>query len=104
MNRQLLFREEHIGLPKASIAAQMIKHINPKMRINAVQNKLYSGTENIFNTKFWKDADVVVTALDNVEARRYVDEQCVSHGCWLIDSGTLGTKGNTQVSFIYKGP
>ena len=75
----------------------MIKHINPKIKINAVQNKLYSGTENIFNTKFWKDADVVVTALDNVEARRYVDEQCVSHGCWLIDSGTLGTKGNTQV-------
>jgi ubiquitin-activating enzyme E1 len=75
----------------------MVKHINPKIKINAVQNKLYSGTENIFNTKFWKEAGVVVTALDNVEARRYVDEQCVSHGCWLIDSGTLGTKGNTQV-------
>jgi molybdopterin/thiamine biosynthesis adenylyltransferase len=32
-----------------------------------------------------------------VDARRYVDEQCVMHGKWLIDSGTLGTKGNTQV-------
>jgi len=26
-----------------------------------------------------------------------VDEQCVVHGKWLLDSGTLGTKGNTQV-------
>jgi molybdopterin/thiamine biosynthesis adenylyltransferase len=34
---------------------------------------------------------------DNVDARKYVDELCVLHGKWLIDSGTLGTKGNTQV-------
>lgn len=34
---------------------------------------------------------------DNVEARQYVDEQCVRHHRWLIDSGTLGTKGNVQV-------
>jgi len=32
-----------------------------------------------------------------VDARRYVDQQCVIHGKWLLDSGTLGTKGNTQV-------
>jgi molybdopterin/thiamine biosynthesis adenylyltransferase len=32
-----------------------------------------------------------------VEARKYVDGQCVQHGKWLLDSGTLGTKGNTQV-------
>ena len=32
-----------------------------------------------------------------MEARQYVDEQCVRHRKWLIDSGTLGMKGNTQV-------
>ena len=32
-----------------------------------------------------------------MEARRYVDSQCVTHNKWLVDSGTLGTKGNTQV-------
>jgi ubiquitin-activating enzyme E1 len=32
-----------------------------------------------------------------VEARKYVDEQCVKYKCWLIDSGTLGTKANSQV-------
>jgi molybdopterin/thiamine biosynthesis adenylyltransferase len=34
---------------------------------------------------------------DNVDARRYVDAQCVTYGKWMVDSGTLGTKGNTQV-------
>ncbi len=32
-----------------------------------------------------------------MEAREYVDAMCVKHGRWLLDSGTLGTKGNTQV-------
>ncbi len=34
---------------------------------------------------------------DNVEARNYVDEMCVRHKKWFIDSGTQGTKGHTQV-------
>jgi len=34
---------------------------------------------------------------DNVAAREYVDSMCVKHCRWMLDSGTLGTKGNTQV-------
>jgi hypothetical protein len=46
-------------------------------------------TQALRGSLFWQD---------NVDARRYVDEQCVLHGKWMLDSGTLGTKGNTQVS------
>jgi len=35
--------------------------------------------------------------LDNVDARTYVDRRCVFFHKPLLDSGTLGTKGNTQV-------
>ena len=31
-----------------------------------------------------------------MQARIYVDKKCVFHGKPMIDSGTLGTKGNTQ--------
>lgn len=98
LNRQLLFRERHIGQPKATVAAEMIKEINPSIRINAVTNKLCPETEVVFDSAFWSVPDVVLTALDNVDARRYVDEQCVRHHKWLVDSGTLGVKGSTQVS------
>ena len=37
------------------------------------------------------------TALDNVDARLYVDSKCLFHHKPLLESGTLGTKGNTQV-------
>lgn len=35
--------------------------------------------------------------MDNVDARRYVDRRCVYYQKPLLESGTLGTKGNTQV-------
>jgi hypothetical protein len=35
---------------------------------------------------------------DNVEARTYMDRRCVYYHKPLLESGTLGTKGNTQVS------
>lgn len=97
LNRQLLFRERHIGQSKAMTAVEMIKKINPRMNIRGQSTKLCPSTENVFNSAFWGQADVVLTALDNVDARRYVDEQCVKYKRWLVDSGTLGTVGSTQV-------
>lgn len=41
--------------------------------------------------------DGVTNALDNREARMYMDQRCVFFQKPLIDSGTLGTKGNVQV-------
>ncbi len=39
----------------------------------------------------------MANALDNVEARTYMDRRCVFYRLPLLESGTLGTKGNTQV-------
>ncbi len=41
--------------------------------------------------------DLVVNALDNVNARLYVDSRCVYFGKPLLESGTLGPKCNTQM-------
>jgi len=39
----------------------------------------------------------VCTALDNVDARLYMDQRCLFYQLPMLESGTLGTKGNTQV-------
>jgi molybdopterin/thiamine biosynthesis adenylyltransferase len=44
----------------------------------------------------------VCNALDNLEARRYTDYQCVTYGKPLLESGTLGAKANTQVVLPHK--
>lgn len=94
-----LYREKHIGQPKSIVAAEEILKVNPKLHIHALQMKVNPESESLFTDEFWKDCDVVVTALDNVQARQYVDQQCIRHKLFMIDSGTLGMKANSQVSF-----
>lgn len=94
------------------------------MHIVAHLNKVCPATEGIYSDSFYSRLNVVVTALDNVEARRYVDRsvenvetvkesegrredqrllllsslsRCVSNRRPLLDSGTMGTKGHTEI-------
>ncbi len=46
-----------------------------------MQNRVSPETETVFNDAFWEGLDVVVNALDNVNARLYVDSRCVCR--WL---------------------
>ncbi|XP_058497315.1 ubiquitin-like modifier-activating enzyme 6 [Solea solea] len=97
LNRQFLFRPHHIQKPKSSTAAEATCDINPDMYVDAHLNKVCPATENIYSDSFYSHVNLVVTALDNVEARRYVDSRCVSNGKPLLDSGTMGTKGHTEI-------
>lgn len=97
LNRQFLFRPHHIQKPKSCTAAAATLSINPQMKIDPYLNKVCPATENIYSDDFYTKQDVVVTALDNVEARRYIDSRCLATLCPLLDSGTMGTKGHTEV-------
>ncbi|XP_037530279.1 ubiquitin-like modifier-activating enzyme 6 [Nematolebias whitei] len=97
LNRQFLFRPHHIQKPKSTTAAEATHDINPELRVEAHLNKVCPASENIYNDSFYSSLNVVVTALDNVEARRYVDSRCVSNQRPLLDSGTMGTKGHTEI-------
>ncbi|KAM8939696.1 ubiquitin-like modifier-activating enzyme 6 [Pelodytes ibericus] len=97
LNRQFLFRPHHIQKPKSYTAAAATLNINPQLKIDPRLDKVCPATENIYGDGFFTRQDVVVTALDNVEARRYIDSRSVSNLCPLLDSGTMGTKGHTEV-------
>ncbi len=92
----------------------------------ALQNRVSPETEAVFDDAFWQVSspsgpgrfvhpslleeplppatstpnrqglDLVVNALDNVNARLYVDGRCVYFAKPLLESGTLGPKCNTQ--------
>lgn len=99
LNRQFLFRPKDVGRLKSTCAAEAVQAMNPdlKGKFNILPDRVGAETEHIFNEEFWKHLDGVTNALDNVDARQYVDRRCVFFRKPLIDSGTLGTKGNTQV-------
>ncbi|KAM0350092.1 hypothetical protein ACHAPU_003255 [Fusarium lateritium] len=99
LNRQFLFRSDDVGQMKSDRAALAVQRMNPDLEGHMITTKERVGaeTENVFNEDFWQNLDGVTNALDNVEARTYVDRRCVFFQKPLLESGTLGTKGNTQV-------
>ncbi|KAL9601085.1 MAG: hypothetical protein Q9219_002795 [cf. Caloplaca sp. 3 TL-2023] len=99
LNRQFLFRPKDVGKLKADCAAAAVQAMNPELegKITTFRDRVGPETEHVFNENFWEGLDGVTNALDNVDARQYVDRRCVFFRKPLLDSGTLGTKGNSQV-------
>lgn len=99
LNRQFLFRAKDVGMLKSECAAVAVQAMNPELNghIEAMRERVGPDTEHVFNEQFWNSLDGVTNALDNVDARTYVDRRCVFFRKTLLESGTLGTKGNTQV-------
>ena len=99
LNRQFLFRPKDVGRMKSEAATEAVEAMNPDLKGKIVTQKDRVGpeTEEVYNERFWEELDGVTNALDNVDARQYVDRRCVFFRKPLLESGTLGTKGNTQV-------
>ncbi|XP_054818564.1 ubiquitin-activating enzyme E1 1-like [Prosopis cineraria] len=97
LSRQFLFRDWNIGQAKSTVAASAAVSINPSLNIEALQNRVGPETENVFDDTFWENLSVVINALDNVNARLYVDQRCLYFQKPLLESGTLGAKCNTQM-------
>eukprot|EP00933_Yihiella_yeosuensis_P028770 TRINITY_DN22588_c0_g1_i2.p1 TRINITY_DN22588_c0_g1~~TRINITY_DN22588_c0_g1_i2.p1 ORF type:complete len:1213 (+),score=350.78 TRINITY_DN22588_c0_g1_i2:70-3708(+) len=96
LTRQFLFREHNVGQPKSVAASAMAKEMNPGMKVKALEMFVGAKTEDTFNDDFWMGQDGICNALDNMEARFYVDDQCVKYEKSLLESGTMGPAGNVD--------
>lgn len=78
--------------------------MNPLLKghVSARLDKVHDGTKGIYSDDFFQSLNIVANALDNVQARRYVDQRCVDNKIPLLESGTLGPKGHVQVILPYK--
>jgi ubiquitin-activating enzyme E1 len=97
LSRQFLFRNSDVGKSKSEAAAAAAFKMNSALKLKPMQDRVSPNTENVFNDNFWNGLSVITNALDNVQARLYVDRRCVFFNKPLLESGTLGTKCNTQV-------
>ena len=97
LNRQFLFRKEHIGKSKSLIACEQIKKINPEFNCEGLEIEVREETEDSFNETFYKNQEFVLIAVDNVKARKYINNQCTLHRIKLIECGTLGENASSQL-------
>jgi len=97
LSRQFLFRQPDVGQPKSTTAGRVVKGWNPELNIEALEKGVGDTSEDFFDDAFWERLTLCWNALDNVKARQYTDRCCLWYGLPLLESGTLGTKTNSDV-------
>ncbi|KAK0547399.1 E1 ubiquitin-activating protein uba2 [Tilletia horrida] len=93
LNRQFLFQKQHIKQPKSLVARATALQFNPHVSIVAHHANI---KEPRFGAAYFRQFDVVLNALDNIDARRWVNRMCIATGVPLVESGTTGFIGQVQ--------
>ncbi|NVB83981.1 MAG: ThiF family adenylyltransferase [Kofleriaceae bacterium] len=93
LSRTVLFRESDEGQFKADVAVRRMKEINPDVHAHAVcENVLLRGGLGVFA---W--ADVVIGAVDNREARVFINSACARVGKTWVDGAIEAFSGVVRV-------
>ena len=99
LSRQFLFKRKDNGLDKSEISCKEAKKINANINFRTKNIKASFETEDIFNDNFWEEQDLIISAVDNDKARRYIDNQCTFYNKIFLESGTSGTSASSLVIY-----
>ena len=106
LNRQFLFREKDVGRKKSNVAAEFITQRDPTITVTPYTCKIQDKDD-----EFYKQFDLIVAGLDNIEARQWMNaklhELCpvdedgdivnIDTLIPMIDGGTEGLSGQVHV-------
>lgn len=89
LNRQMLHGDADIGRVKAASAAETLRQINPHIAVESIAEKMTA--ENVGD--LLSGSDVIVDALDNLEARYILNKTSVDLNIPLIHGAVGGFEG-----------
>jgi molybdopterin/thiamine biosynthesis adenylyltransferase len=92
LSRQMLFYKGDEGRYKAEVGAERLKLMNPFM-----ETEVYTIMLQKIPMSVYQSCDVVIAALDNVQARMDLNKFCLKLGIPMIEGGTVGFEGHVQV-------
>ena len=100
LQRQVLYRTEDIGKPKAILAAQFAHNLNPDCETEAIQKRL----NNELAIELIQQVDVVVDGTDNFATRYLLNDVCVHINRPLVAASILKFEGQLSVYNYQNGP
>jgi len=89
LQRQVLFDEKDIELPKADVAARKLRMVNSSIAIEGIAKDVHSG--NI--ESLLEGVDLVVDGADNMELRFLLNEVSIARDLPWIYGGAIATHG-----------
>lgn len=99
LSRSVLFRADHQGRSKAEVAAEMASQLNPDCRIVGWTADV---TRDV-GLGLVREADVVISCVDNREARLWINRLCWRAGRPWIDGGIQEINGVAKVFSPHQG-
>ena len=89
LHRQTMFDEDDVGQVKVEVAARKLKKLNPDCTIEALAVSVndYTALEVV------EGCDVVIDALDSVNARYALNKACVKFGIPFVTGAAVGVSG-----------
>ena len=73
LNRQLLFKNNDVGKNKAFCACREVRNINKDINLINQNNLVCDDSRDIYDDLFWEKQDLIISAVDNVSARKNID-------------------------------
>ncbi|HAE88890.1 MAG TPA: hypothetical protein DCG79_03355 [Clostridiales bacterium] len=83
VNRQILSTATNVGREKALVAAERAREINPEAQVTALP--VFVTAENVASLPIW-DADCVVDAIDDVDAKVAIIKEARARGVKIVCS------------------
>lgn len=99
LNRQFLFRHKDIKQSKSKTAIKAVEFFNYKSKLFSYHGSVMD--KIMFPLSFFQQFNVIYNALDNLEARFYVNRISLYLNIPLYESGTTGLKGQVQPIYPY---
>ena len=101
LNRQFLFHQNDIkeNSFKSFCAKREALKINKEMNIQDYQLLINDDTRDIFNDEFIEKQNILISAVDNIQARKYIDNLATFFNKIYINAGTEGTKANSDIYY-----
>lgn len=104
LNRQFLFSNNDIGREKSIIAVNKIKQFYPNINFHPFNCKLdenESKTDPIILSSI-ENAEFILSAVDNIPARRILDQYSQMHDIVFLEGGISGVNANSSIVVPYK--
>jgi adenylyltransferase/sulfurtransferase len=99
LQRQVVHRQESIGLPKAASAAATLAAINPDIHVEPIEER--AGPERL--AQLVRAADVVLDCSDNFATRHALNRACVAHRKPLVSGAGIRFDGQVAVFDLRRG-